>query len=513
MLWRVHMPYVRDRAVLCRQTGDGVRRRWLLPVLGLLLAVWQMVLPAAAETLGFQVTASEPVVVTGSPVIALTVGSQQRTASYVPGNGAPSTTLTFSYAVQPGDFDVDGVQLGSEITGGSFTDVAGNPPPSLTFTPPNTTGVKVQAYSVAFATNPITPENASAISFTISNAPAGASYTYTIASAAGGANITGSGTISAGVTTTVSNVNVSSMRAGTLTLSVTVTHAPGGGAGIPATATATPQFLLDSLGTTASAAFSTRLLRGAYTGPLLQVRRSSDNAQTTIGATIGGLDTAALASHCAGVNCSVSTWYDQSGNSHNAQQATANKQPIIVVAGTLQSFGGRAGLTTQSASQFLTISTGSLLGVAGNTANPQTIVTVARLDSTGAGHSIISNDSPGMFGHGLGIIGTNQAYMMTDNAFLGGANQTFVAGQMAVVSGQWTSTARRMWVNGSNVISTSGDAGDGAAANTYLLALQPDIGGGSKVIQEAIIWRNTTVSDSTRQSIENNQRSWFGIGP
>jgi hypothetical protein len=128
-----------------------------------LLAFRQMVLPAAAETLDFQVTASEPVVVTGSPVIVLTVGSQQRAASYVPGNGAPSATLTFSYAVQPGDFDVDGVQLGSEITGGSFTDVAGNPPLSLTFTPPNTTGVKVQTHAAACATRPITPQNTSAL--------------------------------------------------------------------------------------------------------------------------------------------------------------------------------------------------------------------------------------------------------------------------------------------------------------------------------------------------------------
>jgi hypothetical protein len=92
----------------------------------------------------------------------------------------------------------------------------------------------------------------------------------------------------------------------------------------------------------AAAAYSLRLLRSAYTGNAIRVRRASDNTEQNIGFTIiGGLDTSALTSFCSGTNGFVTTWYDQSGNGNNATQTTAANQPQIVSAGNLITENGK----------------------------------------------------------------------------------------------------------------------------------------------------------------------------
>lgn len=312
--------------------------RWLLPWLVCVLLL--PCVPAAAATLTFTVTASEPVVVTGSPRIAIDVGGVSRYATYASGSGTAS--LTFAYAVQPGDFDANGITIASplDLNGGTLTDLAGNPPTALTFTVPDTSAIKVQTYTAAFTTSPITSANANAISFAIARAPAGASFTYSITSSGGSGSVTGSGTIS-GSNHTVSNVDVLALPAGTLTLSVTVSTAAGG-TGAARSTTAPPDFtgILDSLSPAAS--FSIRRLRGAYAGQLIRVRRSSDNTQQDIGATIdGNLNTAALTTFCGSASCFVTTWYDQSGNGRDAAQATAANQPRIVNGGVIDTAGGR----------------------------------------------------------------------------------------------------------------------------------------------------------------------------
>ena len=85
----------------------------------------------------------------------------------------------------------------------------------------------------------------------------------------------------------------------------------------------------------AAAAYSTRLLRGAYYGSsAIRVRRSSDNAELNIGfTTSGNLDETALTAFCGAGDGFVTTWYDQSGNSRNSIQTTAGNQPKVVTGG------------------------------------------------------------------------------------------------------------------------------------------------------------------------------------
>lgn len=93
--------------------------------------------------------------------------------------------------------------------------------------------------------------------------------------------------------------------------------------------------LLDTY-TGAAAAYSLRLLRTAYTGNAIRVRRSSDNTEQDIGFNLSGsLDTTALTTFVGANNAFVTTWYDQSGNGRNATQSTAANQPQIVSSGTV----------------------------------------------------------------------------------------------------------------------------------------------------------------------------------
>ena len=84
----------------------------------------------------------------------------------------------------------------------------------------------------------------------------------------------------------------------------------------------------------ASAAYSLRLLDSTYSGNAVRVRRASDNTEQDIGFVNNELDTSSLESFCSGTDGFVTTWYDQSGNSNNATQATASAQPKIVSSGS-----------------------------------------------------------------------------------------------------------------------------------------------------------------------------------
>ncbi|MBE2191730.1 MAG: hypothetical protein IAE63_06075 [Alphaproteobacteria bacterium] len=107
---------------------------------------------AAPPDLNFTVNMSEAVTVNtggGTPRIAVDVGGQTRYASYASGSG--SAALTFAYAPTIGDLDLDGIALSSpvDLNGGTITDLNGNPETDLTFTVPNTSGIKIDYPSLS----------------------------------------------------------------------------------------------------------------------------------------------------------------------------------------------------------------------------------------------------------------------------------------------------------------------------------------------------------------------------
>jgi len=93
----------------------------------------------------------------------------------------------------------------------------------------------------------------------------------------------------------------------------------------------------------AAAAYSIRSLNPDYTGALVLIRRSSDNAEkafypdANFELSLTSEDGAAttLSSWIGSDNGFIKTWYDQSGNSNNATITTTSQQHQIVNAGAL----------------------------------------------------------------------------------------------------------------------------------------------------------------------------------
>jgi len=107
----------------------------------------------------------------------------------------------------------------------------------------------------------------------------------------------------------------------------------------------------------AAAAYSLRSL-SAGTIYVVKVRRSGDNAELDFTATEVSDGTLASWVTAGGgtEDGFVTTWYDQSGNTNNATQATAANQPKIVSSGSLITENGKAAILPNDLTDFLLVS-------------------------------------------------------------------------------------------------------------------------------------------------------------
>lgn len=111
--------------------------------------------------------------------------------------------------------------------------------------------------------------------------------------------------------------------------------------------------LLDTYGG-AAVAYSLRRLSADYTGSAIRVRESATSTEADIGFNPDGtLDTTALLAHTGANDGFVVTWYDQSGNSNDATQATAANQPQIVSGGSVILENGEAAVSFDGVNDYL----------------------------------------------------------------------------------------------------------------------------------------------------------------
>ncbi|MFC3197128.1 MBG domain-containing protein [Parapedobacter deserti] len=114
------------------------------------------------DVLTFTVQFNENVIVdagVGIPYLGLTIGTTGVQAPYISGSGTNS--LAFRYTVQPGEQDLDGVVLGSDIrlNGGTIRDIAGNDVVPILNSVAATNGVFVYAITpgVTLSTTAVSP--------------------------------------------------------------------------------------------------------------------------------------------------------------------------------------------------------------------------------------------------------------------------------------------------------------------------------------------------------------------
>ena len=81
----------------------------------------------------------------------------------------------------------------------------------------------------------------------------------------------------------------------------------------------------------AAAAYSLRSLSNSYAGPVVTVRRSSDNAEEDF--TASEVADGTLAAFCGAGDGFVRQWWDQSGNGRHLLNAVSGGQPTIVSSG------------------------------------------------------------------------------------------------------------------------------------------------------------------------------------
>lgn len=89
-----------------------------------------------------------------------------------------------------------------------------------------------------------------------------------------------------------------------------------------------------------------RILSDSYTGPILTVRRSSDNTTLNISAVPNGeyLNVSAVSAFCGAGNGYVTQWFDTTGKGKHAIQPVSARQFMIMSAGTLVTSNNMAGL-------------------------------------------------------------------------------------------------------------------------------------------------------------------------
>jgi len=93
----------------------------------------------------------------------------------------------------------------------------------------------------------------------------------------------------------------------------------------------------------AAAAYSLRSLSNSYAGPVVTVRRSSDDAEEDF--TASEVSDGTLAAFCGGGDGFVKQWWDQSPNANHASQSSSGSQPQICDSGSLIISEGKPALS------------------------------------------------------------------------------------------------------------------------------------------------------------------------
>lgn len=329
----------------------------------------------------------------------------------------------------------------------------------------------------------------------------------------------------------VTSVAVSGLSSGTMYYYRLKTEGPCGVSAEATTGSATTAFvgLLDQY-SGAAAAYSVRLLWSGYAGPIVRVRRSSDNAEQNIGATASGdLDQAALTSFCGSGNCFVTTWYDQSGNSRNVIQPAAARQPTIVENGAVITQAGRAALKWPSTAQDYSLyfsdggslnnlrTTCSNFNVAKWSGNSGDFLWNMITNLVGSASANSNSFNAGFRDTGLTQFGYHWANIDNQGVFVnfGSYANTTTHSQFTVTFNDPTVS---IWVNGPVSLSNSANLGTTVQKTNngeLMIGLQWKVSNGQVkpwvgTIQE-VIYYPVVQTTTPRVAIETSQRTYFGI--
>jgi hypothetical protein len=264
-----------------------------------------------------------------------------------------------------------------------------------------------------------------------------------------------------------------------------------GGGGI------TPSYLLDIYGG-AAAAYSLRKLSSTYSGNAIRVRRSSDNAEANIGFDgSGNLDQSALTTFVGANNGFVTTWYDQSGNSKDATQATAINQPRIVNAGSIDLVNTKPAILGDGSNDTLINSTLSLT-------NPSSIFTV--VDKVGTSGNFGLYTFSGLSG-AFTLLSTGYHFYQNGPSFSPNYlnnNQSLLVAKTATTGTNW-----ELYGNNTTVTNAGENIGTAIGGIVSLFDRNGTQGRSNMYMQEFIVWNSDQMTN--RAGIQTNINTFYSI--
>ena len=132
----------------------------------------------------------------------------------------------------------------------------------------------------------------------------------------------------------------------------------------------------------AAAAYSLRSLSNSYAGPVVTVRRSSDDAEEDF--TASEVADGTLAAFCGAGDGFVKQWWDQSGNANHAVAAADTNEPKIVDSGVVVTDEGKPAIQFDGTDDYLAFA--SITSV-----HPWTIVEVKKRPTLGTNGPMFSS--------------------------------------------------------------------------------------------------------------------------
>jgi hypothetical protein len=266
--------------------------------------------------------------------------------------------------------------------------------------------------------------------------------------------------------------------------------------GLPLATYIPPAPLLLDTYSGAAAAYSLRKLRTSYSGAAIRVRRSSDNAEADIGFNVNDeLDTATLLAFCGAGNGFVTTWYDQSGNGRNPEQATVANQPQIVSSGSVILENGKPALRFDGINDFLRKDFGITFP------QPNTYFTLIKINQI-KNQNFVDSFTPTTNRAGL-FSASNGNYEIFAGNVLGSNNKD----AYVLMEAFFNTTNSIIRINGNNVI--TGNAGNQSAQPIIIGTYTPGNGQANMQMQELIIYNSDQYSNRT--GIESNINAFFSI--
>lgn len=252
-----------------------------------------------------------------------------------------------------------------------------------------------------------------------------------------------------------------------------------------------------------------RRLLGSHAGPLLRVRRSTDDAELDIGWDAEGvLDAAVLVAFCEGDAGFVTRVYDQTGAGWDLVQPVAHRQPQVVRAGELLvTSAGRAVMEGETA-------TSHVRGlVVTRTPSVEAEMVVAGFGVTGAdNYGALGDLAPNSFSQQQ--FGIWEGF--TPGVYYGyrGSGAGGVAGIGSGAEAAWAvrfdGTQRRCRVNGTWGAPVAGSSVD--FTRVRLLGLQDDYLTTWQAAAELAVWRAEALTEAAVEEIEAGMRGFYVAG-